>query len=101
MSRRNDTGEGADHPQGWSPEEALAIEQSLDLQMIEHVKELLCTLWKQGRISIAARAAGDSALSAARYAVEYPEERDLSLLQGELLSHVHWLGNQEGRTREF
>lgn len=101
MSRRIGLDEGYEEQEPWTPEEALAIEQSLDMQMIEHVKELLCALWKQGRITIDTRVAGDSALGAALRAVAQPAVRNLTLKDGLTYSNDQWLHNQRSTSREF
>ena len=101
MSRRNGNGEGRSEHQPWTQEEALAIEQSLDVQMLEHVKELLCTLWKQGRIHIGARSAGDAAVGAARHAVENPARRNITLDEGARVGNAQWFAQQEALNHDF
>lgn len=101
MSRRDYDWSPGVHTPEWDPEQKQAIEQSLDRQMIEHVKELLCTLWKQGRITIEVRTAGDSALGAALHAVECPNTTPITLSEGQQLSGQQWLREQRSNSREF
>lgn len=74
MSRRNGNREGLLGKLGWTQEEALAIEQGLDMQMLEHCKTLLTSLWKQGRISMDTSWTGQIALSLAIDAVQNPSQ---------------------------
>lgn len=101
MSRREITRLSDGLTVTWTPEEALAVEQSLDMQMIEHVKELLCTLWKQSRITREARTAGENALSAAYHAVERPDLKNIGMRDGSALSAQQWWKSREGQDNEF
>lgn len=101
MSRRDALTSVDIRPREFTPAEAEAIEQSLDAQMIEHVKELLCTLWKQGRVNIDVRMMGEHALSAALHVVENPELRNLTPQQGMTLSNQQWQRDQRRNSRDF
>lgn len=101
MSRRNGNGEQQSAWRPWTEEESQAIEQSLDMEMIAHVQELLCTLWQQSRISLEARTAGESALSAAAIAVEQPQRRQVTTMEGLQVSNQQWLAKQRSNDRDF
>lgn len=101
MSRRNGNDEGQYTPREFTPAEAEAMEQSLDAQMVEHVKELLANLWKQGRINIDVRMQGENALSAAVAAVENPALRNLTPQQGARLANEQWARDQRRADRDF
>lgn len=101
MSRRNGTIDGDDEIVLWTEEEGGAIRQSLDIQMVEHVKELLCSLWKGGRIDIDTRCQGENALSAALHAIENPDLRNLTLRQGATLANRQWMRDQRRSGDEF
>lgn len=101
MSRRESNGERQGQDQAWTQDETLAVEQSLDLQIITHVKELLCTLWKQSRITTRVRTDGEAALSAAQQAVEHPDLKNLNVSDGAALSPRQWWTTQGEHDREF
>lgn len=101
MSRRESTRLSNGMVVTWTAEEVLAVEQSLDRQMIEHVKELLCTLWKQSRITMDARMEGEIALSAALHAIEHPDLKNIGLGEGAALSPSQWWKSQRSHDREF
>lgn len=101
MSRRNGVGAGDGGEYPWTEGAWRAIEQSLDMQMIAHTKELLCTLWKGGRIDIDTRCQGENALSAALHAIENPDLRNLTLRQGATLANQQWMRDQRRDSSEF
>lgn len=101
MSRRIGVGQGpvecfADTPQGQREHQ-----QANDAYICERAKELLCELWKGGRIDIDTRCQGENALSAALHAIENPDLRNLTLRQGATLANQQWVRDQRRSSRDF
>lgn len=101
MSRRNGNGLHFTPKPLFTADEQQEIDRSLDLQMIEYVKELLCTLWKQGRITTEVRTAGDAALGAARHATECAPLHPITYREGLQFSNRQWYAKQEVQNDEF
>lgn len=85
----------------WEDDRRQAQQQSSDISTLQRAKELLCDLWKQGRVTIEVRFAAENALSAALYAVEAPAQRDITLAEGAYYSGEQWKREQEAKNREF
>ena len=82
-------------------EDAAAREQAVDSYTLTRAKELLCELWKQGRITADVRFTAESVLSAALYAVENPEARNITQHQGAQMSAAQWLRGQRRINEPF
>lgn len=101
MRRRNGNESHCTLEPPLTAEEAEAVEQGWEAQRMEHVKEVLTNLWKQGRISIDTRMTGENALSAALHAIENPGLRNLTPQQGMTLANEQWLRESRRNSREF
>lgn len=84
-----------------SLEEAQMQAQAADIHTIQRAKELLCDLWKQGRVKIEVWTEGGAALSAALHAVEDPSIKSASLALGASLSNEQWLKEQRSKNEPF
>lgn len=101
MSRRTQVLDGFVPTNELTQDESNALAQANDCYVLQRAKEILCDLWKEGRIHINVRAEGDVALAAALHATENPEARGITQFQGEKLANEQWQREQERKDEEF
>lgn len=76
-------------------------QQSSDIFVLQRSKELLCELWKQGRVTAEVRFAAENALSAALEAVENPVLKKVTLAEGAYYSGQQFQREQARKNEEF
>ena len=80
---------------------ALSQRQASESDILEQAKQLLCDLWRENRIDMETRSAGEAALSAAHHAVEFPGIRKVGMKQGASLSERQWMKKQQDKDNAF
>lgn len=101
MSRRIGTGQGPVEAFEDTPAGQQAHQQANEEYICEQAKELLASLWKQGRINMDVRMQGENTLSAALHAIENPHLRNLTPQQGARLANEQWARDQRRIDRDF
>lgn len=76
-------------------------QQASDSYAVMRTKELLCELWKEGRITAEARFMGENVLSAALHALENPSLAKLGTTHGAKLANAQWHREQERNHEPF
>lgn len=84
-----------------SSEDAQAQEQAADTYTLTVAKELLCDLFKQGRITAECRFAGENILAVALHAIENPDLRKLASALGPRLAMAQWVKEQGKQNEPF
>lgn len=84
-----------------TPEEEQAQAQASDVATLTRAKELLCDLWKAGRVTAEVRFDAEAILSAALYAVENPAAKNLTKHEGAGFAGSQWIREQRRSNEPF